>query len=123
MNRKHNCVDPMSCPKCEDKAELLAAKARIADMLHYPSCWDTAAYPTVESALHEVAMSFRCNNDDCSAAHDAEVRRKVLEEFSYKWLPNLRITDSQSSLNKTTHNLAIDDAVKHALRMAQEQPK
>lgn len=55
------------------QAELVSAKARIADMLHYPSCWDTAAYPTVESALHEVAMSFHCNNDDCSAAHDAEL--------------------------------------------------
>ena len=29
-------------------------------VLDYPDCWDTAAYPTIESALHEIAACYRC---------------------------------------------------------------
>lgn len=36
-------------------AGLSAAKA-----IHYPQCWDTAAYPTLKSALHEVYAAFQC---------------------------------------------------------------
>lgn len=32
-----------------------------AQALHYPQCWDTAAYPTLKSALHEVYASFHCS--------------------------------------------------------------
>ncbi len=28
--------------------------------IHYPECWDTAAYPTFESALNEVYAAFSC---------------------------------------------------------------
>jgi len=28
--------------------------------IHYPACWDTAAYPTFESALNEVYAAFSC---------------------------------------------------------------
>lgn len=38
-----------------------------AEAIHYPMCWDTTAYPTVESALAEVAASFRCTNEDTHA--------------------------------------------------------
>lgn len=31
---------------------------RVREILHYPDCWDTAAYPTVYDALQEV---FRCS--------------------------------------------------------------
>lgn len=37
----------------------------IADAIHYPECWDTAAYPTVLCALHEIYEWFKCSNDDC----------------------------------------------------------
>ncbi|MDF6392098.1 hypothetical protein NLO62_26980, partial [Escherichia coli] len=30
-----------------------------------PECWDTAAYPTIESALAETGEDFQCTNDDC----------------------------------------------------------
>lgn len=33
---------------------------RIASAIHYPECWDTAAYPTIESALSEVFAHYRC---------------------------------------------------------------
>ena len=35
---------------------------RAATSIHYPECWDTAAYPTVESALSEVYAGFKCTN-------------------------------------------------------------
>lgn len=36
--------------------------------LHYPECWDVAAYPTVYAALNEVTAFFRCSNEECSAS-------------------------------------------------------
>ncbi|NKA72506.1 hypothetical protein GO285_01384 [Ralstonia solanacearum] len=37
----------------------------LAASIHYPECWDTAAYPTIESALAETGEDFQCTNDDC----------------------------------------------------------
>ncbi|MGC8213264.1 DUF551 domain-containing protein [Ralstonia pseudosolanacearum] len=37
----------------------------LAAAIHYPGCWDTAAYPTIESALAETGENFQCTNDDC----------------------------------------------------------
>jgi hypothetical protein len=35
----------------------------IARILHYPDCWDTAAYPTLESAVIEALSSeFKCSD-------------------------------------------------------------
>jgi len=39
----------------------------VAKAIHYPECWDTAAYPTLESALAELFAWFKCSNDDCAA--------------------------------------------------------
>lgn len=38
----------------------------MANAIHYPACWDTSAYPTLQSALHEMAGTFSCSNDECS---------------------------------------------------------
>ena len=37
-----------------------AEGAVLAKALHYPDCWDTAAYPTLESAIHEAA-AWKCS--------------------------------------------------------------
>lgn len=37
----------------------------LAAAIHYPGCWDTAAYPTIESALAEMGEDFQCTNEDC----------------------------------------------------------
>lgn len=39
----------------------LDARQRIAKELHYPECWDTAAYPTLEEALLEALHNFECS--------------------------------------------------------------
>ena len=44
----------------------------LADAIHWPECWDTAAYPTLTSALSEVAASFRCTNQDTHTQGDQE---------------------------------------------------
>jgi hypothetical protein len=38
----------------------------IASAIHYPECWDTAAYPHLKDALHEMTAWFKCSNDDCA---------------------------------------------------------
>jgi hypothetical protein len=35
--------------------------AEIAKTIHYPDCWDTAAYPTIYSALNELAGCVGCS--------------------------------------------------------------
>jgi len=37
----------------------------IAAAIHYPDCWDQDAYPTLASALNEMASTFHCTNDNC----------------------------------------------------------
>ena len=38
-------------------AELEARIKNLADLIHYPKHWDTACYPTLEHALHEIGCS------------------------------------------------------------------
>lgn len=33
------------------------------EVVHYPECWDTAAYPTLTHALREIG--FECSCDEC----------------------------------------------------------
>jgi hypothetical protein len=37
---------------------------RVAKHLHYPECWDTAAYPTLKDAISAIGHS-KCTNDEC----------------------------------------------------------
>lgn len=46
-------------------AELGLERNRIMKAIHYPECWDTAAYPTWECALSETYAGFRCACDVC----------------------------------------------------------
>jgi hypothetical protein len=69
--RDYECVGtfPLYAAPVDAKAICLA--------IHYPDCWDTAAYPTLDSALAEVAASgkpFRCTNDDCVDAKAIRAR-------------------------------------------------
>lgn len=41
------------------------AATDFAKLLHYPECWDTAAYPTLQSAIWEALSAARCTNTDC----------------------------------------------------------
>lgn len=56
------------------------ATNRIAKAIHYPECWDTAAYPTPEDALAEMAEAFRCTNDECAAPRPPVVQDDVVKD-------------------------------------------
>lgn len=61
---------PKHSPLPESPAQPDTAKA-----IHYPECWDVAAYPTLESALSEIA-AFKCS--ECTPA---ERNSRELYEF------------------------------------------
>ena len=54
------------------------------EYMHYPECWDTAAYPTLESAMHENSAWFKCTNQDTHPAPDhTALLRQALEALEY----------------------------------------
>jgi len=60
------------------KAALMEMDAKaptpIAQAIHYPDCWDTTAYPDLESALRELAYWFLCSNQECNGGAASVVR-------------------------------------------------
>ncbi|VWD01522.1 bacteriophage protein [Burkholderia aenigmatica] len=57
-----------------------AIRERIARALHYPACWDTAAYPTLESAAWEAIAAAKIGCSACEAAPADE--RDVIEPLT-----------------------------------------
>lgn len=54
----------------------------LAAAIHYPDCWDNAAYPTLESALSELFAYFECSNqDDQHLSDESEELRRALTEL------------------------------------------
>jgi hypothetical protein len=47
-----------------------AAFEKIATKIHYPACWDTAAYPTLASALVECAQWYEWKCGECASQGD-----------------------------------------------------
>jgi len=45
----------------------------VAIAIHYPECWDTTCYDSIESALQELAYWFRCSNPDCAHPAPADI--------------------------------------------------
>ena len=54
-----DCVKRMTHPAPSNHLD------EIAKVLHYPDCWDTAAYPTLEDAIIEAKSWAHCTNEDC----------------------------------------------------------
>lgn len=52
-------IDPSVLPIAA-QSEAARLREKIAAGLHYPDCWDTAAYPTLESAIFESLDNFIC---------------------------------------------------------------
>ena len=58
-NFTQDCDECWWVKRCNEKdAEI----ERIAGAIHWPECWDTAAYPTLLSALQEIG----CNPEHCT---------------------------------------------------------
>lgn len=47
--------------------------------------------------------------------YDASDWRTIVADIAYNWLPNIRLTEYESSLAKTYHNRAVDECIKHVL--------
>jgi len=60
------------------KASIIAAleqpeqSAKWSEFLHYPKCWDTAAYPTLKSAIHETLAWSGCSQCQPAAQPEQE---------------------------------------------------
>jgi len=59
---------------------------QIAAAIHYPECWDTEGYPTLESALAEIFVWWQCSNEACGHTSAGPIKpspvkaaRQVLE--------------------------------------------
>ena len=52
---------------------------KIGSIMHYPRCWDTASYPTLESAIHEI---FKCTNQECQEKESEVEEPDVLKKYS-----------------------------------------
>lgn len=49
------------CIECVGDKPEPTTRELLAERLHYPECWDTAAYPTLEDALWEMCDTvFQC---------------------------------------------------------------
>ncbi len=59
---------------------------QIAAAIHYPECWDTECYATLEDALAEVLAWWQCSNEVCNRSSttpikpsQAKAARQVIE--------------------------------------------
>lgn len=52
----------------------------LASVLHYPGCWDTAAYPTLASAIKEIG-TFKCSDEQHSDAAAGQEAKPVATEI------------------------------------------
>lgn len=53
------------------------SREKIARALHYPACWDTAAYPTLESAAWEAIACAKLGCSTCDSASEAAVGEPI----------------------------------------------
>jgi hypothetical protein len=58
MGRVCMCVE---CSGWASEQGVTAVHASYAALIHYPECWDVAAYPTLDSAVREVLAWAGCN--------------------------------------------------------------
>lgn len=84
-----------------------SAAQAIASAIHYPECWDTAAYPTLDSALEEVCAGFRCSNDECE--HSTAQR----DELAHAFLTPEQQRDAQNDADDA-YNAGWNDALAQA---------
>lgn len=64
--------------------------------IHYPECWDTAAYPTIESALHEITAWFKCSNEDCTRVDPSKEQFDIRGKLAARLSCWHRLTESES---------------------------
>jgi len=77
---KHHGWPQESITKIEAIAAMFQQRD-VAKAIHYPECWDTAAYPELGDALVEIGpalRAFRCTNADC-----AHIQQQALKPVAF----------------------------------------
>ena len=69
-----------AAPPAAQQAEPVGEK-RIANAIHYPACWDVAAYPELDDALAELFQAFRCQ--ECAPPADDEAVKLLRKAKDY----------------------------------------
>lgn len=62
-----------------DKAQM---QVKIAEAIHYPRCWDTAAYPTLFDALYEMAGCCGCSECKYAGKNPDADQKPTVREIS-----------------------------------------
>ena len=57
-----------ACEEILDQPTFWMNCQTLADSIHYPKCWDIAAYPTLDDALHELVAWFEVSK--CSTCEE-----------------------------------------------------
>jgi hypothetical protein len=107
--------------QAEDPQRATAPAPAIAAAIHYPDHWDTAAYPTAESALSELTAWFKCSECKPAPATLSDARRRMFAAYSvcltdgHKMMP-LEIADAL--LAAAGNGQGQDGRILHLLREA-----
>ena len=72
------------CSKAESQLK------KIAEQIHYPECWDVAAYPTVADAVIE---SMSCNPADCQKPKPKKMPAPIVGGIKAMWEPTIKISE------------------------------
>jgi len=72
-----------ACEEILDQPTFWMNCQTLADSIHYPKCWDIAAYPTLDDALDEMVAWFEIS--ECSTCEEelAQPEREILGNVDY----------------------------------------
>lgn len=71
----------------------------LAKTIHYPECWDTVAYPTLETACKEIEGSFQCQEN-----HPEDIVRRTLDLIEDAKKAGM-VKETQAALSDNTPTL------------------
>ena len=95
-----------ACEEILDQPTFWMNCQTLADSIHYPKCWDIAAYPTLDDALDEMVAWFEIS--ECSTCEEelAQPEREWvgLTPADFDWL-------EQVFGDKVSNNFVLDEIV------------
>ncbi|MCA7962540.1 hypothetical protein LGM54_06180 [Burkholderia cenocepacia] len=97
-----------------------AIREQIARALHYPACWDTAAYPTLESAAWEAIAAAKLGCSACDAAPADAQAVEAVAWFSVAMNAAASLEDAANWLTDPDSKRAAEGAAAFARTRANE---
>ena len=87
-----------------------------AQMIHYPECWDTAAYPELRYAIHEALAWSGCSVCKPATAPNDQLRK---DAERYQWLAEYLVSDDESyddAIVAATTVKEVDSVIDNAMK-------